>query len=143
MVTSLAQEFAKPIVATTKLEELEKPVKDNPNVEVVETPKEIQEASRVETKCSTIIDGVNYNLIIRTKADGTKRGLYDLTKLPDGSYVSQINLSNKFFDNYDGNPAELDRIIYFIKVLIATEISIDNSSGGEFRNFFNNFFGLI
>jgi hypothetical protein len=57
--------------------------------------------------------------------------------------VSQINLSNKFFDNYDGNPAELDRIIYFIKVLIATEISIDNSSGGEFRNFFNNFFGLI
>ncbi len=143
VVTSLAQEFAKPIVATTKLEELEMPIKDNPNVEVVETPKEIQEASRVETKCSTIIDGVNYNLIIRTKADGTKRGLYDLTKLPDGSYVSQINLSNKFFDNYDGNPAELDRIIYFIKVLIATEISIDNSSGGEFRNFFNNFFGLI
>lgn len=143
VVTTLAKELSRPVVAQTRIEDLDKPVRENPNVEVVTPPKEIQEAYNMEIPCTTTINGVTYNLIIRTKADGKKQGLYDITKLPDGTIVSVINMSNKFFDNYDGDAEELKRIIYFIKVLITTEISIDNTAGGTFRYRFNNYFGSI
>lgn len=142
VVSSLAQELSKPIVASTEKTNNEKSSTTSPVPTTVVVPKEVQEAARVETKCSTTIDGERYDLIIRTKADGQKSGLYDLTKLPDGTYVSQINLSNRFFEGYDGNEDELKRIIYFIKVLITTEISMD-SNGGAFRKYFNDYFGLI
>lgn len=144
VVTTLAQELARPIVAKTNIADLDKPVKENPNVEVVVPPKEIQEAYNMEIPCNTVIDGRTYKLLLRTKADGRKQGLYDLTKLPDGTIVSQINMSNKFFDDYEGDEEELKRIIYFIKVLITTEISIENTTdGGVFRYRFNNYFGSI
>ena len=142
VVASLVQEFVKPIVVNTKKSKGANRNNTFSEQTAVPVPKEVQEAARLETKCTTEIDGERYDLIIRTKADGQKFGLYDLTKLPDGTYVSQINLSNRFFENYDGNEEDLKRIVYFIKVLITTEISMD-SNGGAFRKYFNDYFGII
>ena len=70
-------------------------------------------------------------------------GLYTYTKLSDNNILSRINLANNCFNLVEGSEEELNRIIYFIKILIITEISMMHSSGVEFRQRFNQYFGTI
>ena len=106
-----------------------------------EPPQEIKEAARYEADTVLTIGGKKYKLTIKTEATGNKNGLYDLIKLPDGSYETIINLSNSFFDTFDGDEGELKKIVYFIRVLIYTEFAI--IKGGAFRIAFNKYFGSI
>ena len=87
------------------------------------------------------LDGKPVKLLIKTFAEGQKQGLYDLVPQADGSYVTRINLSNSFFDTYGNDEEDLDKVVYFIKVLIQTELSITVAKRGMFRDRFNNYFG--
>lgn len=138
---TLANELSHPITITTDPSILDRPVQENPEL-VIETPsKEIQEAAKFETETKIELNHVVHNLRIQTIATGQKTGLYLMNRDSNDIITAQINMSNSFFDNFDGDEDELKRIVYFIKILITTELSMMSTAGASFRNQFNNFFG--
>lgn len=132
---------AKPIIINSTDPNLDKPVFENPNVVTRELSKEVKESAKYEKTIDVNLDGKLIKLQIKTFAEGKKQGLYDLLPQADGSYVTRINLSNSFFDTYGNNEDDLDKVVYFIKVLIQTELSITVAKRGMFRDRFNNYFG--
>ena len=132
---------AKPIIINSADPNLDKPVFENPNVVTQEPSKEVKESAKYEKTIDINLDGKPVKLLIKTFAEGQKQGLYDLLPQTDGSYVTRINLSNSFFDTYGNDEEDLDKVVYFIKVLIQTELSITVAKRGMFRDRFNNYFG--
>ena len=107
-------------------------------------PNDIKEAAQLELPITPIqIEGKTYRLKLQTIADGAKTGLYHYTELEDGTILAQINMTNKFFDMFEASEEELERIMYFIKILLITEISVNHSKGTLFRTTFNKYFGAI
>lgn len=139
----LARVLSKPIIINTSDKNIDKPVQENPNVVVQQPPKEVRESAKYQKEIDMVIDNQPIKLTIKTKAEGQKQGLYELDKNPDGTYTTTINLSNAFFDSYGNDDEDLDKVVYFIKVLIQTELSMQMASRGTFRNRFNNFFGEL
>lgn len=143
VVSTLAKNFSKPIEVSSS-NDADKTLFDPvPSTNIPNIPDEIKEAAKYETTIPVTVEGKNYNLKIQTVADGSMSGLYTYTKLSDNNILSRINLANNCFNLVEGSEEELNRIIYFIKILIITEISMMHSSGVEFRQRFNQYFGTI
>lgn len=143
VVSTLAKNFSKPIEVSSS-NDADKTLFDPvPSTNIPNIPDEIKEAAKYETTIPVTVEGKNYNLKIQTVADGSMSGLYTYTKLSDNNILSRINLANNCFNLIEGSEEELNRIIYFIKILIITEISMMHSSGVEFRQRFNQYFGTI
>ena len=143
VVSTLAKNFSKPIEVSSS-NDADKTLFDPvPSTNIPNIPDEIKEAAKYETTIPVSVEGKNYNLKIQTVADGSMSGLYTYTKLSDNNILSRINLANNCFNLVEGSEEELNRIIYFIKILIITEISMMHSSGVEFRQRFNLYFGTI
>lgn len=93
----------------------------------------------------TLSDGKQVPLTIMGEKFPTEQGLYNLTKDQSGNFTTKINMRNKMFEKFSSADGQ-EQLAYFIKVMVATEISL--SQGGEeggyyFRNKFNNLFGVI
>lgn len=143
VVSTLAKNFSKPIEVSSSNDKDKTLFDSAPSTNIPNIPDEIKEAAKYETTIPVTVEGKNYNLKIQTVADGSMVGLYTYTKLSDNNILSRINLANNCFNLVEGSEDELNRIIYFIKILIITEISMMHSSGVEFRQRFNQYFGTI
>lgn len=132
---------AKPIVINSGDPNLDKPVFENPDLFTQQPSKEVKESAKYERTIDIILDDKPVKLKIKTFAEGQKNGLYQLLPQSDGSFITRINLSNSFFDTYGNDEEDLDKVVYFIKVLIQTELSINIAKRGLFRDRFNTYFG--
>lgn len=145
LITTIAKSLTEPIVvpqeqpSTTLFDTTPEAV-----APAAEVPNDIKEAAQLELPITPIqIEGKTYRLKLQTIADGAKTGLYHYTELEDGTILAQINMTNKFFDMFEASEEELERIMYFIKILLITEISVNHSKGTLFRTTFNKYFGAI
>lgn len=112
---------------------------------VVSTPDEL--GIQPITIDVTLSDGKSISLTIKGEKSSTEMGLYTLTFDGGGSgcYTTTINLRNPMFEKFSSAEGQ-EQLAYFIKVMVATEISL--TQGGEkigcfFRNTFNTLFGTI
>lgn len=141
LITTITKSFV------TKQEQLSTTLFDSPSAAVdpvVEVPKEIKEAAQYESPVTSIqVEGKTYKLKLQTIAEGEKTGLYKYTELEDGTILAQINMTNRFFDMFEASEEELERIMYFIRILLITEISVNHSKGTLFRTKFNQYFGAL
>lgn len=87
-------------------------------------------------------------LTIKCENGSSKKNLYDLTHVGD-NYVSVINMSNPFFEQHADVLSKSDGrnlIAYIIKLMVASEIVLQEqgqNDGTHFRNEFNNLCGRL
>lgn len=87
-------------------------------------------------------------LTIKCENGSSKKNLYDLTHVGD-NYVSVINMSNPFFEQHADVLSKSEGrnlIAYVIKLMVASEIVLQEqgqNDGTHFRNEFNNLCGRL
>lgn len=134
---------------------------DNPAPqEIVETPENNPETPALPTESngSTSIkpqeipvtaNGVSFKLTVGAENESNPTGLYNLFKIDDGHYRSDINLSNPFFERFAqmvSSEEDYRPISTIIKTMIVTDILLlkkGDSGGSRFRKTFNELFGII
>lgn len=95
-----------------------------------------------------LLTGKTINLTIKYESGNSKYDFYNLIKSGD-DYISVINLNNPFFEQYSdflSKKEGLDMIAYVIKIMVASEIRLQengSNDGAHFRNEFNQLYGQV
>lgn len=136
LAKNIAEQIKKPIKVTIP--------KETPEVKPIITP-DVSEKVTEPITTEVDINGKKYTLIIECYNGETTHGLYTLDIANDTCYA-RINLRNNFFDSSLSDAENIESVSYFIKTLVATELSFHSNSdttGFIFRDRFNKFFGVI
>ena len=137
LVKKIAEQIKKPITVQIPKEKPEE------NKTTIETPTNIEIAESITTEVN--INGQKFTLKIESYTGENTQNLYSLD-INGNMCCARINLRNKFFDQNSTDEENMESISYFIKTLVATELSFHSDSepiGLYFRNRFNKFFGVI
>lgn len=137
LAKNIAEQIQKPIVVSIP--------KETPKAEKQIITPDVSEKVSESVSTTVDINGKKYNLIIECYNGETMHGLYTLEMKGDTCYA-RINLRNKFFDSSLSDAENIQSVSYFIKTLVATELSFLSNSdmtGFNFRTRFNKFFGVI
>ena len=100
------------------------------------------------TTSINLYGGKTINLTIKCKNGNSKYDFYNLTKSGD-EYISEINLKNPFFEQYSellSKKEGIEMIAYVIKIMVASEIILQengSNDGAHFRNEFNKLYGQV
>lgn len=114
------------------------------NQEEKAKPKEVQ-----QTDIPVTIGGMTFNIALGATESNTSIGLYDLIKIDDNHYKSNINLKNPFFERFTqvvNNEDDYKLVASFIKTMIVADVYMlrkGDPSGSYFRKVFNEIFGNI
>lgn len=138
LVKKIVEQIKKPITVDIPTEKPEaKPAA------VVEVPSNVEIAESITTEVN--INGQKFILKIESYTGENTQNLYSLD-IEGNVCCARINLRNNFFDQNSTDEENMESISYFIKTLVATELSFESDSepiGLYFRNRFNKFFGVI
>jgi hypothetical protein len=93
--------------------------------------------------------GVHYTLIIGSNFNMSE-GIYSFEQINSNTFRSDLNLNNPYFERFSKSFSSEDgvnSVLSFISTMLTTEISLmsksDYTSGKQFRDSFNSFFGNI
>ena len=135
-------------------EKIKKPINiEIPKIETIEKPQQSKEPIALQPKekiTESIVTQVNINgkkftLNIECINGESNQNLYTFDIQGD-MCTARINLRNNFFDSSLSDEENLESVSYFIKTLVATELSFvsdKDMTGMNFRKRFNSFFGMI
>ena len=167
LTQTLAQTFSRPVVRTTpapittKIESSPSQSNintgrsdeytgnnDTQNNNQINAPKASEQISTPEATEITI-DGYSFALVLDHVKGEDTGWLYDLSKIGDDKFKTQLNLTNKYFERFGADFKSDDGylpVAAIIKAMISAELSLQNGgdeSGGVFRNMFNKLIGQV
>ncbi len=147
LVKKIAEQIKKPINVVIPKEDPKEGSKEvNPKEEIPKEDVTLQKPENSESITTEVgINGKKFILKIECYNGETSQNLYTFN-MHGNECVARINMRNKFFDSNLTEEDIMESVSYFIKTLVATELSFvsdSDSTGMLFRNRFNSFFGMI